>query len=336
MKLQTEDFKSALKIVKPAVAKTELIEQTNSFVFDNGFVIGYNDEICISHPLDGLDVTGAVSADTLYNYVIKLKRPEMELKTSNKELLIKCGKSNAGLALQPEIVIPVDQITPAKDWSPLPNEFNNYLKMASGAAARDMSLPKLTCVNIGERTITGSDNFRILQCEYPEPFPFKGFLIPATSAKIASSLDVQSISVTREWVHMTNDDGTVISCRTYAEEYGDVSEFMKIEGPQFTFPKTMNEVLNRAVVFARGDLAQDEEVRIRVGDNRIRVTSKNNTGWFREEINHQTENEPFTFTIIPYLLQDILKRTQTCTVSENGLLFKGDGWQYVSALINME
>ena len=80
MKLNTKDFQEALKIVKPGLARNENIEQSTSFAFKDGHIITYNDNISISHPIDDLDVTGAVIGSTLYDYVMKLKREEMELK----------------------------------------------------------------------------------------------------------------------------------------------------------------------------------------------------------------------------------------------------------------
>jgi len=336
MKLKTEQFQKALKTTRSAVAHTELIDQATSFIFKDGFVIGYNDEICISVPVDGLDAEGAVKADALYNYISKLKKPEMELKTTPKEMQIKSGRSRAGLPLNTEVVVPLDQITPPGKWKPLPPDFMDYARMAAGATATDHTMPKLTCVDVRkEGIITGSDNFRILQCTL-EAFEFDGFLIPSSSVKIAASLQPTKISVTKEWVHLENDDAVQISCRTYPEQYDDVTDFMGVEGPQFTFPRTFNEVMDRTRVFAQMDVTQDEEVKVTVGNNRIKITAKNESGWASEEINHSTDDEPFSFTIIPYLLKDILTRTDTCTVSETALLFQGEGWKYVSALIDME
>ena len=45
MKIETSKFKTALDVVKPALASKEIIEQTTSFAFINGTVVAYNDEI---------------------------------------------------------------------------------------------------------------------------------------------------------------------------------------------------------------------------------------------------------------------------------------------------
>ena len=335
MKIQTEEFQKALRVVKPAVAKTDLIDQSTCFIFDNGHIVGYNGEMCIMYPVIGLEATGAVLADPLYNYILKLKRDTMELKTTSKEMQIKCGKSHAGLALDPDIRIPIDKIVGAGKWFPLPEFFNDFMLMASGAAARDLTDPKLTCISVDKSgKIVGSDNFRILECTL-EPFSFDNFLLPAETARIVANMKPTKISISKGWVHFQNED-TKISCQTYPDEYVDVSEFMQIEGPEFVFPKTFMQVMDRASVFSKAAIAQDEEVTITVGNNRIKITAKNENGWFREELNYETTDSPFSFTIIPYLLKDILRRTNTCTVNENGLAFDGDGWRYVSALINME
>ena len=48
------------------LANRELIEQSTSFAFMKNLVVTYNDEISITHPVEGLNLTGAIKADEFY------------------------------------------------------------------------------------------------------------------------------------------------------------------------------------------------------------------------------------------------------------------------------
>jgi len=77
MNIQKEQLKKALETVKPGLAGKEIIEQSTSFAFMGDRVVTYNDEISISHPVEGLNLTGAIRAEELYQLLSKLKREEI-------------------------------------------------------------------------------------------------------------------------------------------------------------------------------------------------------------------------------------------------------------------
>jgi|GEM_PF-579404 len=340
MELNTKEFQEALKIVKPGLARTELINQSTDYAFRNGRIITYNDEISISHPVNSLDVTGVVEALTLYNYVTRLKRETMTIKTTSEEMQITCGKSKVGIPLMEEILLPLDQIDEVKEWFSITEDFVTILNMASGATAQDLNMGVFTCVyyNKDTKTITGSDNYRIL---HSDPLTVNGkvgsFLVPAKSAHLVPTIIPNKIAVTESWVHFKNERGTIMSCRTVPDQYKDLSGVIdNIEGQTFEFPRTMLEVIERANIFSKKANTWEEEVQFTIANNRITLRSQGDSGWFEESINHRYKDEPFSFSIIPYLLQDILKRTSICTVSDHGLLFVGQGWRYISSLLSMK
>ena len=74
MKIERLKLLEALKIVEPGLASREIFEQTNDFAFIKGQVITYNNEVSISHPVEGLDnIQGTVRADKLYQLLGKLE-----------------------------------------------------------------------------------------------------------------------------------------------------------------------------------------------------------------------------------------------------------------------
>jgi len=337
MKINKAEFQKALRIVKPGLASKELIEQSTSFAFKDGRVVTYNDEVCISHPVEGLEIQGAVRSKLFYEFIGKIKKDEIEIEMTKNELRIKSGRSKAGVPVASEVILPLEEVDKIGKWKKLDEQFIPFMVMAANAAAKDMGLGKFTCVYVDENgSITGSDNLRILYSTVNDGFGFPSFLIPAQSAKKAASIEPTKISVTKNWVHFTNNEGTILSCRIYPDEYEDVSEFVEMEGMDFEFPKTVDTVLDRAAIFSKTETIADEEVEFIVAKNRMTIKAKGPNGWFEEPINYKYSDEPFSFTIVPYLLKDILSRAHTCIVNENGLKFTGAGWVYLSALKSMD
>jgi len=110
MEIKRTDLIDALAIVKPGLASKEFIEQSTSFAFVAGRVITYNDEISISQPIEGIDFEGAIKADELYQLLSKLKADVIDLSINDAEITIQCGKISAGMTLQEEIKLPLEEI----------------------------------------------------------------------------------------------------------------------------------------------------------------------------------------------------------------------------------
>lgn len=337
MELQKTELEKALSIVKPGLASKDLIEQATSFAFIDGHVITYNDEISISHPITDLDLEGAIRAEELYLFLRKVKQDTIDIKIVENEIQFKAGRTRAGFALQEEITLPLKTLKKKGKWGKLPEEFCHYLKMAMGAAGRDMSEPIMTCVSIQkDGFLCASDNYKLIQCETGEEMPLDDFLLPAEAAVKILPLKPTHVASGKGWVHFKNKDHTVISCRIYPEDtYPDTSKWLAVDGIEVTFPKTITDIIDRCAVFAKRVHLLDEEIKIHLEDDKIRIEAKSDTGWIKESAKIKYSDDPVTFSITHYLLADILKETQTFLLSDKALKFQGAGWVYVSALRNV-
>lgn len=334
MKINKEELRKALEIVKPGLANKELIEQSTSFAFMNERVVTYNDEISISHPVDGLMIEGAVQAQELYQLLSKLKKDDVEITTEDNQIILKAStRSKAGLTLQQEVKLPLEEIGDQSAWKKLPEDFIRHINFAMGSCSRDASRPVLTCIHVNkDGRIESSDGYRITRCVLEENMPVKTFLIPATSAVTLVGLGPTKVAEGKGWVHFQTDAGTVMSCRVFEDEYPDISDFLEVEGVEIKFPRTITEVLDRASVFSKRDHFLDEMLSITLENNRMKVSSKSESGWLEEEVNVRYDDAPISFSIVPYLLKDILEEALTCIICENRLKFEGAGWTYVTIL----
>lgn len=337
MKIKKEDLKRALEIVKPGLANKEIIEQSGSFAFIDGRVVTYNDEISVSHPIKDLTITGAIQAEELYKFLAKAKEEEIDIKITETEVIIKSGRATTGFSLNSKITLPLDEELVVKGkWKKLPVDFNTAINFASMSCSSDMTHPKLTCVHANQKGfIEGSDNFRVAHYMLEE-LPVGTFLIPANSAKIVTKLNPTKICEGNGWVHFKTEEGTRISCRVVNDNYVDTSPYTKHpkKGVNVRFPKTLSDVLDKAIIFAKGEQNSDESVEILITKNKLTVKSASLISWFKESIDIEyNTNEEISFSIVPHLLKDILKQTYDCVLSEGVLYFKSDNWIYVTSLL---
>lgn len=333
MEISVEEFKKALEIVKPGVASTETtIEQVTSFAFTNKNVVSYNDEICIIHPLANLDMQGAIEADLMYKFISKVKSKQIELSIDESEVVMKAGRIKATFNLDSTIKLPLDDeklITKGK-WKELPEKFIEAVSMAKGCVSKDMIQAKLNCVHINKQgRIESSDGYRIFRYSFEDSLPLKTVLIPASSITAIIRIKPTKVAKGEEWIHFKNEAGTVISCRVLDDAFPNIDNHLSEgkNGVKVDFPKELIAALDTAEIFAENFM-----VKIAINKKKMTVSSGGQIASFKENLELSSKSEPFAFQITPYLLKDILKQIQFCTIYKDRLIFKNDGFIYMTEL----
>lgn len=337
MKINKNSLQEALSIVKPGLATKELLEQTTSFAFINGRVITYNDEISISHPINGTEFTGAIKAEELYGLLTRITHSEIDMEITDDELKIKSGRVKAGLRLETEINLPL-QDSPDK-WKKIKNapQFVEYIKLAASTCGTDMSQSKLTCVCVRDGLVIGSDGQRLIQCTLDEKFPVKDFLIPATNVMELIKIEPTYVQLEEDWIYFKNAKDTIFSCRRVKETYMDqdqIDPHLKIKQKAvIKFPDKILETLSRVMSFSKRDFALEEMIEVAIEDGKATFSAQteNTKSWIKEKISIKCEVDLF-FNITPSLFIDILKNTKTCQIDKTmtkGKFILKDKWEYI-------
>lgn len=336
MEITTAKLKYALERVKPGLANKEVVEQATSFAFLNGKVVTYNDEISISHPVEGLpDLQGAIEAESLYKLLNKIKQETIELSLKDEvEIIIKAGRTRVGLTLQAEVKLPLEETTAERGkWKQLPPLFNRYLGLAMTSCSSDMSRPVLTAVHVNQNGfIEASDGNKITRCNLSDELPIKTMLIPATSVEQIVKLNPIKVAEGKGWIHFLTEEKTIISCRILEDAFPNTLPHMNVKGTQISLPEKIEEVIDRAMIFAKRDHLLEEALTITFSPKKCEVAAKSETNWFKETLNSTYNGEVISFIITPYLLKGILSETLTFIHSKEKLKFAGDGWIYIAAL----
>lgn len=337
MKINKLELQKALEKVKPGLARSEFIEQTTSFAFTGGNVVTYNDEISISHPVENLDVTGAVKAQTLYELLNRIKDEEIDIDWEDNQVIIKAGKSKAGLVFEQEVVLPVEEeIGEIKGWKKLPEDFIKALKFCYPCCSRDMSRPVLTCVNVTEKRIEASDSYQIITFDLSDKIPVEPFLIPVSAIRELVKYDIKEVSKGESWIHFRTEDGTVFSSRIFMGEFPNIDAHLEVSGKEFDFPKNTREILERADVFSKKGASHDDiipAVEIEIKKKLMHVSAKNEHGWFKERARVKYADDPVAFEVGIDFLLDIADKFWNCVIGENAIKFEGDNWVHVIATL---
>lgn len=338
MKVERAQLQRALAVVKPGLANKELLEQTTSFAFLGGKVVTYNDEISISHPVDGIDFDGAIKAEELYELLTRITNKDITITPTEGELLIQSGKMKAGLKMETEIKLPLREVKDLKKI-PDPENFAKFLSMAMKTCSNDLTQPRLACVNVRrDGIICASDGYRLIHCSGVK-FPVEDFLLPATSAADVLKLYPNQVGLEKGWVHFGNEDGATISCRRLDDTYipyEKIQMVLKMSNKDtIEFPERIEERLDRVRQFAKRDFIFDELVQVRMEGGKIflRAEAEGTKSWIEEKDTIDTQ-ETVDFSLMPSMLSEILKLTRSFVLDKSGtkMKFQGDDWEYVIML----
>lgn len=324
----------ALDIVTPGLDKTGYIDQSTSFIFKDGFVITFNNEISVKHPIFGLKTEGAVKADELYKLLSKIKSEDITISEGDKELLVTSGNTQAGIRMDHKILLPLDAIEDEGEWHDLPEDFPYYLNYAMSSCGNDHKLESvLTNVNITrEGHVIGSDGRKIMNCNLGVEMPVDDFLISSNAAKHVSEMGPNHISLGNNWVHFKSDNGTEMSCRVLNAKYPDVKR-ITVEGISVELPENMKDILARTSIFSKRSSNYEESIEVTLEKNKLIVYAESEDGsWIKETEKTNYDDQPITFSIAPYLFKDIMKETNEFVLGKNALKFEGSGWEYITQL----
>jgi DNA polymerase III sliding clamp (beta) subunit (PCNA family) len=337
MKVSKKDLQVALEKVKPGLASKEMIEQSTSFAFVGDRVVTYNDEISISHPVKGLNVKGAVKAQTLYSFLSKIRREEIDVEWEENQVKITAGRAKAGLVFEAEVKLPIEEVGAIGDWKPLPEDFLEAMRFCHPCCSKDMSRPILTCVHVSDKKVQASDSYQIIEYRLEKKIPIKGFLLPASAVRELIKYNVKEIAEGEGWVHFRSEEGTIFSSRIFEGNFPDIEKFLEFDGVDIPFPSNAIQALDRAKVFTKSDFTGDDlaTVDVEVSDGKIKLSAKDESGWFEEIVRTKYDGEKIQFTTGVDFLINLLGQAPSCVFGDDKIKFTGTKWIHVVAVTSL-
>jgi DNA polymerase III sliding clamp (beta) subunit (PCNA family) len=331
MRITRENFLGQLESVQPGLSAREIIEQSSCFIFQEGEVVTYNDEIACRQECSLSDVAGAVPAEPLLAILRKLNEEEIEVSSNEGELLIKGKKRQAGIKMEMNILLPIDTVDRPKKWKSLPKNFTEAVTIIGQCASKDESQFVITCVHLHPKWIEACDNYQIAR--YPmETGLEESTLIRREALKHITTLDMNSFSETKSWMHFKNENGLVLSCRRYVEDYPDLQPYLSVKkGEKTEFPKGLKEATEKAEIFSQGNI-ESNQVEVSLCAGRLKLKGRGVTGWYSEVKKVSYSGGGISFLITPQLLRELVTNYNECEITPGTLKVDSGSFIYVTCL----
>jgi DNA polymerase III sliding clamp (beta) subunit (PCNA family) len=333
LKINKKELINILDKVKPGLSTKELIENTNKFYFTGKEVITFNDEICTRVPYE-TDFVGTVNAQKFFDLLNKIQTPEIDLTFDEKEIKVQAKKAKAGITLDPDGVLPIEELGELpnpKEFKSIPKNFVDGIFMSSFCVSTDSSNPILSCLYIDGKSIMSSDSYKVFKYELNKKM--KSFLLPAFNIQSIKKYNINKYALTDAWIHFKTTENFILSIRIYpSTEYPDIKElFDGVQGDSFSFPDTTQNILDKAIIFCDGAFDIDTVLNVQIKGKKLTVSSKSDDGWFKESTVSKTKLDYLQFDVNPNFLKQILKLGNDCIIDkeQKRVLFKGDDWKYL-------
>ena len=327
-KIEREVLIEELESVIPGLSERELIEQSSCFVFSEGMVHTYNDEIACSIPCS-LPITGAVRAKPLLALLHLLKDDHLEVDVAEGKLLISHGRRRASLAIEETINLPINSIKPPKDWQKVPGKMLDALEKVQICAGKDETQFITTCIHLDINYVECFNNYQAARFTIKTGLE-KSILIRYTSISHIIKLGFSKMGMTKQWLHFKNKRGLLLSTRLYIEQYRELDQLFGREGTKISLPRKLTSAIACAEIFSSQEI-DSNLVRVTIKDRRIQIQGKGPTGEYTEskEIQFDGERE---FHIDPEVLSSLIENHSDCFIGDRSVIVKDGPFQYIAAL----
>ena len=327
MKVNREDVLIKLETIVPGITTDDVIEQGNCFVFVDGQVVSFNDEVACFAKLD-LGFEGAVQAKLFLGLLRKMTEEIIDISLDESVIVVKGKRKKAKIVVENDIVLGVEDIESPEDWSKLDDDFSNALSTTIHCASKVESQFLLTCIHICPDCLEACDRYQIIK--YPIVIDISdNVLVKATSLRYVADMGMSEFSLTKNWIHFRNDDGSVFSCRIYNETFIKTENHFNTTGDKVEFPKDLNKAITTAAIFAT-DSNSDDVLKIKLTRSKMKVTGEGTSGVYTEVIPIDYEGKEIEFFIAPKFLSEVLKYSYECVVSKERLMVTTDKFKYAT------
>jgi hypothetical protein len=214
LRVNRQELMKALTIVKFSLLNRE-------FIFAQGHVFAFSNELGISAPVAGLTAEGIMRKRELYR------------------VLTDGGEDEITLSLEPlraDIKSRLLQTGKHASWKLLPPGFRAALKFATATCCYP-GMEALGCIHVrADGCIESSDNYSITRYYIPK-MPVQTFLLPGPSARCVIKHPVTQIAEGEGWIHFKTEAGIAFECRSFEGSFPAVDKYFTAKGITWRLPE---------------------------------------------------------------------------------------------------
>lgn len=331
-RVERELLLHCLQSVQPGLPAREVRGQTTCFVFEDGHIHTYNDEIACKIPSPLGDFTGAIQSQKLLEMLQKLTEETLEFEQTENQLHFH-GKNGrkAYFNLESDNPIPIKEIETPKKWSKINDTFSEAVQFVQQCSSKDEDYFDLTCIHITDSFVEAHNNYQL--CRWNLKTGFKNpVLVRQAAMKHVAVLGLTYVSETEAWIHFKGDSGLILSCRRYVMDYKDLSPIINsTKGHPTTLPKGLIEAADKASTML-DDTEDGGMVFVEIRPGKLRISSEGVRGGYIEPKKIDYDGKPLSFLVTPKLLIDLVKRHNDCFISDSKIRVTNGDYTYISCL----
>lgn len=339
MESNREKVLRALEQAFISVTSEAILEQSNTFVFIDGSLITFDGEVLSRQDSPfGKEIEGSVMAGDLLKVIQRFPDETLSFEGSEEELIIKGRRRSAGIKMMNEVLLPYQDVPIPKKFRKIPEGLREILIQASQVCGKDETAPKTTHIHIAEDRVEATDSYRVFRAEIETGIK-NPILIHAINIAKGCKNKMKGICSTSDgWIHFLTEDEMEISIICSAEEYYPkklINDLLKVSGEKVILPENLPEILSRAEVMDTPTLSiggWDSQVTISIEENKIKVTSQKDEGWFQESKVVKYSGPKMRFSIHPLFLRDLCKRTREAIISDRQIKVEFENIHFTAAL----
>ncbi len=341
----TTDIKkltTVLTQLKIGTTPDEVIEQSDRFVFKDGKIFTFNDNILVIAKSPAPEIEGAVIAQELLDVLNKYAKKTAIISEEEDMLVLsykgKGTRVKAGVDLNKEISLPLKDTKSLKKlkWKELPPNFGEALKAILPCTSPDSSMGMLRCVHVYENYMESTDNYNLARWFFPPGFFFKKEInIFRKSADLMKNFKFSKYARSKNWMFFKMKNLTIVGVRNFSQEdtFPEIGEFFeKLNGEVVEFPAQLKQAVNNTDIFLNSDNDEENTVTLSIKKGWLAMEARGASGFIEEKIKVAKDLPEFKLDIINTQLQYILGKTSTIEFGEKTARIESDNVIYISAL----
>ena len=340
MKLKRDRLLKELQKVAGGLAAggKATVEQSDSFVFQKGMVMTYNDEVACRAKCC-LPITGAIHAKTMLSTLSTWPFDIIQLNMKEGGLAFRGKDAKGLLRVEKEIRLPTKNVEMPKEWKKLHDELElqEAVELVGGCVSKNNASPHLCCIHFSSKGLLACDGVQAGRFALELPFK-QDTLLRMASLKCVYTEEVMgtgpsAISITKNWVHFKDTHGLIVSCHKFADDYpvDKIDKIFATKGSPIVLPKEMRDLVQRLDYYLN-DTEVNQWLIVRVDSKCIKITGSGTRGkqTIRKTIKYK--GKPMAFNINPNLLRELGGEQDECQLAKNFIKIKKGKFQYITSL----
>jgi len=294
MEIQKELLVSAMKKALPGIdAGSSVIIGADTFIFTNGNIYTYNNDIGVTVHLDATikDLTGSVRAMELYALLNKLKEQVLKIQVLEDRWILKSGNARIEIMyINSDVYNYISKLFEEElEWKAVPEAFFELAKL--GIFQGNTSTLSGICVK--DNMMMSTDEQRI-QFSTFEPSMESSFWISDSSMKELLKMDgikEYALAKNQSWIHFRTSDDVIFSCKLLQQEAYPFAKIKKIVDGHVledgdvsgVLPSILQEVVEKASVFSI-NVESFAVVKLTFSSDGIEVYAERSAGNYSEKV----------------------------------------------------